>query len=86
MAVRRLRNIERRPGFDRAAEVKISRATVRILLKLTPMLAGQDRLLRLLFAWATRALPRPEVIQGGPTGQVHTGTTPPPEISRLGGA
>ena len=59
MAILTLRKIDRRRDFRHADEVKISRNSVRVVIVLTSLAAGQDRWLQTLFHVATRGLPRP---------------------------
>ncbi len=59
MAVLTLRKINRHRDFRSGETVKISRTSVRAVIAATNFAAGNDRLLRRLFAFATRGLPRP---------------------------
>lgn len=57
MALLSLRNIHRRPHFTAAAEVKISRRTMRAAITISSMAAGHDLALRMLFNLVARGLP-----------------------------
>jgi len=59
MAVLTLRKINGHRDFRSGETVKISRTSVRAVIATTNFAAGNDRLLRRLFAFATRSLPRP---------------------------
>ncbi len=58
LAVLTLRNIHRRPNFASGQEVKVSRRSLRATIATLNALAGNDRGLSLIFAMATRGLPR----------------------------
>jgi farnesyl-diphosphate farnesyltransferase len=58
LALLTLRNVHRRPGYTSAAEVKISRRTVRLAIAGIRVAAASNRLQRLLFALLGRRLPR----------------------------
>ena len=58
LSVLTLRRLHAAPGFRRGQEVKLPRTSIRAALLLTSGLARSDAALRLLFAAATRGLPR----------------------------
>ena len=58
LAVLTLRNIHRQPNFASGQQVKVSRRSLRATIATLTALAGHDRALSLLFAAATRGLPR----------------------------
>jgi farnesyl-diphosphate farnesyltransferase len=57
LAVLTLRKIARNPGFTAGAQVKVSRAAVRMTMLMTNAFIGNDWLLRRLFAAAGRGVP-----------------------------
>lgn len=61
MALLTLKNIYRRPLFKSTGEVKISRADVRRVIQLTALCHRSDLLLKGLFAWLARGLPKPKI-------------------------
>lgn len=67
MAVLTLRRIHAQPNFRSGQDVKISRRAVKATVVTTSLLAGNDLLLRGLFALAARDLPKFAVPAQGPT-------------------
>lgn len=57
MAMLTLRKIHRHPGYSSGEDVKISRKSVSISMLMMKWVAGNDRILKLLFAFAGRGLP-----------------------------
>ena len=57
MAVMTLDKIRQNPNFSRGRQVKISRRSVRLIVVLTGLLAGRDRMLHYLFRFLGRHLP-----------------------------
>ncbi len=57
MAVITLRQIDRSPGYDNGSDVKISRRAVRATVMTCNVAQYSNRMVRLLFAWASRGLP-----------------------------
>jgi len=57
MAVVTLRQIDRSPGYDNGRDVKISRRAVRITVTACNVAQYSNRMVRLLFGWASRGLP-----------------------------
>jgi farnesyl-diphosphate farnesyltransferase len=68
MAVLTLRKIHRTPGYSTGGQVKISRRAVRATVLTCNLALYSNRLLRLLFATATRGLPRIETEEVFPPG------------------
>jgi farnesyl-diphosphate farnesyltransferase len=62
MALLTLRKLNANPAFTSGDQVKISRRGVRATVVLTNLALPSDRLLRLLFDWAARGLPRAESV------------------------
>ncbi|WP_200192678.1 squalene/phytoene synthase family protein [Halorhodospira abdelmalekii] len=61
MSLATLRRIHRRPGFQSAEQIKITRGQVRRLAVWTSYAAERDGAMRLVLAWSGRGLPRPLV-------------------------
>lgn len=57
LALLTLRNIQRRPDFRSAAEVKVSKSALATTIMLTNMSVGSDAGLTRLFEWIARSLP-----------------------------
>ena len=70
LALLTLRNIYRRPGFEDAGEIKVSRRTVAAVALLGRLSARSDGLVHAFFALAARGLPaaaeRPSWVRGQP--------------------
>lgn len=64
MAVPTLRNIYRTPEFASGADVKITRPQVRRIVRAYGFFAGNDRVLRWLFKYASRGLPQSDPAVG----------------------
>lgn len=62
LAVLTLQRIRSNPGFDTGQQVKVSRRTVRSVVRITSAVCRSNTLIRALLAWSSRGLPlAPEV-------------------------
>lgn len=69
LAVMTLRKLQDTPCYESGGSTKVSRRTVKVVIVLTSLSAGSDRLCRALFKFAARDLPLTQI----------TGNTQPPE-------